>query len=1103
MSRSRPQFRTARRPLSVLMALAVMTALMVLPISPAGATTAITGDTFSATTNGGTFSEVPSPLGGSSFSYTGTAAALNAPGGGGEYQPWVLGNHAPTLSQSVTDAGDFDLVAAFDSTPAARFQLQGIIIADASNNFLRFDVHHDGTGMRCFGGEPSSADSADHVAFDVSISTGKAAFLRVVRTGNTFEAFVSETGVGGTYTSCGSLTRAMTITDVGVFGGNARPASGEAVPAYSALVDYFGPFVAPDSLPSQTESDVTDPVISNEAVTVSNTAVTFNFDVSEPATGTAQVLSHGSVVTSTIPVAFHGGTITGLPADTDLTLRLSVTDTAGRTDTKDVPFKTSGSATAPVIDVFYGPQQSFGSPGTTQRWINILGNVSDPQDNLQTLTYTLNGGASKTLSVGPDLRRLDTPGDFNIDILRSDLQVGTNTVVITATDTTAEVTQTTVQIQYSDTETWPVAYGIDWSAVSDLTQAVDVVDGKWQISGGTLLTPTVAGYDRLVAVGDSSWTDYEISFPFTVSSFTTDADDPESNGPGVGVFLRWNGHNDTVAPGSQPQQGFLPDGTNPTPIGGILWWRDPAGSPPAGLRIQDENATEQALDTGFTLTLGTTYEMRAQVIGSVYRFKVWEQGTAEPGTWSLSFDTGTGGDNPASGSAVIVAHEATVNFGDVIVTPVGSSAAADPTITPSGGAINSGATIEISSSTPGAVIHYTTDGSTPTPLSPVYSTGVTLNGDATVKAIAYAAGKNPSGVTSTSFNVNSVPTVSAGSDTTALLGDALSLSGSASDTDGPSAVSVTWTKISGPGSVSFGSATTAATTATFSALGTYVLRLSATDGLATVTDDVTVSVQKKNGYWIVDAAGKVTQFGPVAHHGDLSGTALSSPVTAIGSNPEKDGYWLVQRDGGVAEFGAAADFGDLPGLGITPAFDIVGMAATRTGNGYYLLGKDGGIFSFGDANFYGSTGAIVLDQPVVAMAAHPTGEGYWFVAKDGGIFTYGPDATFNGSLPQFVPFDQLAAPVVGMAATATGKGYWLVAADGGMFAFGDAQFYGSIPGVLPPGTTLNSPIVGMVATSSGKGYWLVAEDGGVFAFGDAPFFGSGAGSGGQVVGLTG
>ena len=50
---------------------------------------------------------------------------------------------------------------------------------------------------------------------------------------------------------------------------------------------------------------------------------------------------------------------------------------------------------------------------------------------------------------------------------------------------------------------------------------------------------------------------------------------------------------------------------------------------------------------------------------------------------------------------------------------------------------------------------------------------------------------------------------------------------------------------------------------------------------------------------------------------------------------------------------------------------IVGMALTPTGNGYWLVASDGGIFSFGDATFYGSTGAMTLNQPIVGMGAQP------------------------------------------------------------------------------------------------------------------------------------
>ena len=39
------------------------------------------------------------------------------------------------------------------------------------------------------------------------------------------------------------------------------------------------------------------------------------------------------------------------------------------------------------------------------------------------------------------------------------------------------------------------------------------------------------------------------------------------------------------------------------------------------------------------------------------------------------------------------------------------------------------------------------------------------------------------------------------------------------------------------------------------------------------------------------------------------------------------------------------------------------MAATPDGRGYWFAATDGGIFAFDDAGFYGSTGAIRLNQP--------------------------------------------------------------------------------------------------------------------------------------------
>src|ERR1700677_3604034 len=79
-----------------------------------------------------------------------------------------------------------------------------------------------------------------------------------------------------------------------------------------------------------------------------------------------------------------------------------------------------------------------------------------------------------------------------------------------------------------------------------------------------------------------------------------------------------------------------------------------------------------------------------------------------------------------------------------------------------------------------------------------------------------------------------------------------------------------------------------------------------------------------------------------------------------------------------------------------------------------MMASDAGIFSFGDASFFGSTGAIHLNDPIVGMAATPDGGGYWLVAADGGIFSFG-DAGFHGSEGGA----HLNGPVVGMATTNT------------------------------------------------------------------------------------
>jgi hypothetical protein len=148
---------------------------------------------------------------------------------------------------------------------------------------------------------------------------------------------------------------------------------------------------------------------------------------------------------------------------------------------------------------------------------------------------------------------------------------------------------------------------------------------------------------------------------------------------------------------------------------------------------------------------------------------------------------------------------------------------------------------------------------------------------------------------------NVAPTVGAGTDQTITLPAGATLTGTATD-DGlpnpPGALTLTWSKVTGPGTVTFGTPNALQTTASFSLAGTYGLRLSAGDGSLTTSDDVTVTV--------LDGGG-----GPVGT--GLTGRYYNDPLTGLGSqftslvltriDPTVDFDWLrlnpapvVQRD---------------------------------------------------------------------------------------------------------------------------------------------------------------------------------------------------------------
>jgi hypothetical protein len=82
---------------------------------------------------------------------------------------------------------------------------------------------------------------------------------------------------------------------------------------------------------------------------------------------------------------------------------------------------------------------------------------------------------------------------------------------------------------------------------------------------------------------------------------------------------------------------------------------------------------------------------------------------------------------------------------------------ATPTFSPGGGSYTSAQSVTISDATSGAVIHYTTNGSTPTASSATYTGAINVASTTTLEAIAVKSGSTDSAVASATYTIGGTP----------------------------------------------------------------------------------------------------------------------------------------------------------------------------------------------------------------------------------------------------------------------------------------------------------------------------------------------------------
>jgi len=237
------------------------------------------------------------------------------------------------------------------------------------------------------------------------------------------------------------------------------------------------------------------------------------------------------------------------------------------------------------------------------------------------------------------------------------------------------------------------------------------------------------------------------------------------------------------------------------------------------------------------------------------------------------------------------------------------------------------------------------------------------------------------------------------------------------------------------------------------------------------------------GYWLLQADGAVHAF-EAPWFGPRGAIASpSSPIVGMARTYDEGGYWLVDSAGHVFDFGDARNYGSLRSA---PQAPVTGMAAAPDGKGYWLLSSDGHVYGFGDARLDGMPTEQLA--PFDAIGARPAGGYLVTAAEDSAVYEFPGGALVGGG-----PGTETSASFVGAAVTPSGNGTYQAEVNGQVVFTGDAStYFGSpIPGSVPANQQIvGAPITGIAATPNGQGYWMVDADGNVYNFGNAPFVGS-------------
>ena len=275
----------------------------------------------------------------------------------------------------------------------------------------------------------------------------------------------------------------------------------------------------------------------------------------------------------------------------------------------------------------------------------------------------------------------------------------------------------------------------------------DLDDSRLQLTNG------------LSGEASSAWYYQPVSVQAFTSDFTFQLSNPSADGM---TFAIQNSSAGTAAKGGNGLDlGYAPI-TNSIAIKFDLYSNAGEGPDSTGLYLNGAVPTVPAIDlsaTGINLHSDDDMAVHLSYDGTTLSMTITDMVTAA--TWSTSWTINipsTIGSNTAyvgftGGTGGLTASQKILTWS--YFTTAGAATAATPTFSPAAGTYTSAQTVTISDTTAGAVIYYTTNGTTPSSTSSsIYSGPITVSATETLNAIAVVSGDANSAVGSSAYTIS-------------------------------------------------------------------------------------------------------------------------------------------------------------------------------------------------------------------------------------------------------------------------------------------------------------------------------------------------------------